>query len=359
MEDSVNQNNGDSIVTTTETKNNSSFSISKKKPTLTITDQLDTYSKGKSAFGQPKLLSLLNVESQTELTAVWNTLPKPKIINGTNKRNSICLPPIRGESNKNNIIDDDDDNDSIVTHCRNCFTQNTPLWRRDDMGTVLCNACGLFLKLHGRPRPPKLQNDIIKTRNRSNNNNNNNNNGLFHNNSNKRRKSNPAGFDLFTSRNVERFRAKYSLNNRRNEDDRQDKEILKMAHSVKPILKPKNIYDIKANKDLPSKERVPSELELNGQFYKVLEAKRIGVNETAHNLLQSINNRDNIPSNSNLTSFMDEIPRQQIDLKVGLQREEEIIKLKTRVMELELMAGLYKKHIFELTAKYKLGSQRG
>lgn len=50
--------------------------------------------------------------------------------------------------------------------CQNCATSTTPLWRRDEMGSVLCNACGLFLKLHGRPRPISLKTDVIKSRNR-------------------------------------------------------------------------------------------------------------------------------------------------------------------------------------------------
>jgi hypothetical protein len=51
--------------------------------------------------------------------------------------------------------------------CRNCTTQVTPLWRRDAEGEPLCNACGLFLKLHGVMRPMSLRTDVIKKRNRT------------------------------------------------------------------------------------------------------------------------------------------------------------------------------------------------
>ncbi|PHH72710.1 hypothetical protein CDD82_5839 [Ophiocordyceps australis] len=55
---------------------------------------------------------------------------------------------------------------SQPTTCTNCFTQTTPLWRRNPEGQPLCNACGLFLKLHGVVRPLSLKTDIIKKRNR-------------------------------------------------------------------------------------------------------------------------------------------------------------------------------------------------
>lgn len=57
-------------------------------------------------------------------------------------------------------------NSNTTPICKNCHTSTTPLWRRDELGAVLCNACGLFLKLHGRPRPISLKTDVIKSRNR-------------------------------------------------------------------------------------------------------------------------------------------------------------------------------------------------
>ncbi|KAF8893381.1 hypothetical protein BD779DRAFT_1505894 [Infundibulicybe gibba] len=53
------------------------------------------------------------------------------------------------------------------TLCTNCQTTNTPLWRRDPEGQPLCNACGLFYKLHGVVRPLSLKTDVIKKRNRA------------------------------------------------------------------------------------------------------------------------------------------------------------------------------------------------
>ena len=40
--------------------------------------------------------------------------------------------------------------------CSNCGATKTSLWRRDHAGATVCNACGLYLKMHGLPRPPQL-----------------------------------------------------------------------------------------------------------------------------------------------------------------------------------------------------------
>ncbi|KAF7782530.1 transcriptional regulator family: GATA type zinc finger [Agaricus bisporus var. burnettii] len=60
-----------------------------------------------------------------------------------------------------------EDGDPLPTLCTNCQTTNTPLWRRDPEGQPLCNACGLFYKLHGVVRPLSLKTDVIKKRNRA------------------------------------------------------------------------------------------------------------------------------------------------------------------------------------------------
>jgi GATA-binding protein len=50
--------------------------------------------------------------------------------------------------------------------CTNCSTQNTPLWRKTLEGHPMCNACGLFFRLHGVDRPLSLKTDVIKKRKR-------------------------------------------------------------------------------------------------------------------------------------------------------------------------------------------------
>ncbi|KAL2198677.1 hypothetical protein P885DRAFT_32915 [Corynascus similis CBS 632.67] len=67
---------------------------------------------------------------------------------------------------ENNSNSNSNNSTNTPTTCTNCFTQTTPLWRRNPEGQPLCNACGLFLKLHGVVRPLSLKTDVIKKRNR-------------------------------------------------------------------------------------------------------------------------------------------------------------------------------------------------
>ena len=75
-------------------------------------------------------------------------------------------PPSRPASPGGSRLGEQALSSSVPTTCTNCFTQTTPLWRRNPEGQPLCNACGLFLKLHGVVRPLSLKTDVIKKRNR-------------------------------------------------------------------------------------------------------------------------------------------------------------------------------------------------
>ncbi|RWS22485.1 GATA-binding factor 5-B-like protein [Leptotrombidium deliense] len=52
------------------------------------------------------------------------------------------------------------------TRCSNCETSNTSLWRRNSKGDPVCNACGLYFKLHNVNRPLTMKKDCIQTRKR-------------------------------------------------------------------------------------------------------------------------------------------------------------------------------------------------
>ncbi|XP_069354227.1 transcription factor BCFI-like isoform X10 [Maniola hyperantus] len=51
--------------------------------------------------------------------------------------------------------------------CSNCQTGTTSLWRRNAQGENVCNACGLYYKLHGINRPLAMKKDAIQVRART------------------------------------------------------------------------------------------------------------------------------------------------------------------------------------------------
>ncbi|CBQ70453.1 Siderophore biosynthesis regulatory protein URBS1 [Sporisorium reilianum SRZ2] len=61
----------------------------------------------------------------------------------------------------------EDDKSAVgALRCTNCQTTTTPLWRRDEDGNNICNACGLYHKLHGTHRPIGMKKTVIKRRKR-------------------------------------------------------------------------------------------------------------------------------------------------------------------------------------------------
>ncbi|XP_065218187.1 uncharacterized protein LOC135844028 isoform X2 [Planococcus citri] len=53
--------------------------------------------------------------------------------------------------------------------CNNCHAVQTTIWRRDRFGNIVCNACGLYYKLHNYDRPCRMRRDEIHKRNRKRN----------------------------------------------------------------------------------------------------------------------------------------------------------------------------------------------
>lgn len=70
------------------------------------------------------------------------------------------------------LIDADDDGDTsdesdanyVGPECSHCRTHHTSVWRRSKTGDQLCNACGVYARLRGKPRPLSLKRNKIRPR---------------------------------------------------------------------------------------------------------------------------------------------------------------------------------------------------
>lgn len=345
--------------------------------------------------------------------------------------------------------------------CKNCLTSTTPLWRRDENGAVLCNACGLFLKLHGRPRPISLKTDVIKSRNRK---------GTHHhhqgdsspdtqhkrsNSDDKKRKQQVIVGETKPVAVAKNKRIKTNEESESNDicSAANTLEILMSSDSSKPKIKPKlsghalkqepahqslspsqsatqlphlstllgevnekpNSTQIVADQTdersaVPSPKTVPQNNSMGRQLSfhmtSIKDVLNSGANDNKTASYQNVtNSHNNIPvtASSSTSSLVrgSSIPQRfaspppsaapqrsstlpmpatmqpqssisndhqqlqqqhhhqslvghEVPLTVTLQNEEEVIKLKTRINELELVTDLYKRHIFELDERCKM-----
>ncbi|XP_011864789.1 PREDICTED: uncharacterized protein LOC105560351 isoform X2 [Vollenhovia emeryi] len=81
-----------------------------------------------------------------------------------NKMNGVNRPPMRCPKPKQSVAPPNARRSGV--QCANCRTTNTTLWRRNNGGEPVCNACGLYFKLHNVNRPLSMKKEGIQTRKR-------------------------------------------------------------------------------------------------------------------------------------------------------------------------------------------------
>ena len=60
--------------------------------------------------------------------------------------------------------DDEDEDYGDGPVCSHCQTRQTSVWRRNEDGDHVCNACGMYKRASGKERPLSLKRNKIKPR---------------------------------------------------------------------------------------------------------------------------------------------------------------------------------------------------
>lgn len=104
-------------------------------------------------------------------TPLWRRSANDEILcNACGLYQKIHNAPRPKTNRINSSRKDFDDSERKKIKCSNCNTTVTPLWRRDKEGNPLCNACGLYKTLHnGASRPITLKKSVPRKRQRNNN----------------------------------------------------------------------------------------------------------------------------------------------------------------------------------------------
>lgn len=115
------------------------------------------------AHGQLDTPSVSHVQSKN-IGIVRHQTKSPRITSNPGTTSSPGMTPVSNTAARVSIPSNTIGSNNKHVECFNCHTMKTPLWRKSPDGQTLCNACGLFLKLHGTTRPLSLKTDVIKKR---------------------------------------------------------------------------------------------------------------------------------------------------------------------------------------------------
>lgn len=120
----------------------------------------------------------INMSRSVDANVDYNyNLPEQALAQRTHQNNSLFTSWKTSSSSLNQMPQPQIDLNSGLPRkiCSNCGSISTPSWRRCPEGrNLLCNACGLYQKLHNRPRPLRIREDgsvqVIRNVNSSNRN---------------------------------------------------------------------------------------------------------------------------------------------------------------------------------------------
>uniref|UniRef100_A0A0N5B0Y7 GATA-type domain-containing protein n=1 Tax=Syphacia muris TaxID=451379 RepID=A0A0N5B0Y7_9BILA len=120
-----------------------------------------------SAVAHQNLLSMLCQQQQQQLQNGLQQPPASETPTSTEDTNNDSV--VGNSSQCDGWIaekkDDDESNGGAsMSRCTNCMATKTTAWRRDKSGKLVCNACGLYYRLHKTARPVHMRKDTIQQR---------------------------------------------------------------------------------------------------------------------------------------------------------------------------------------------------
>ncbi|PSS11017.1 hypothetical protein PHLCEN_2v3313 [Hermanssonia centrifuga] len=110
----------------------------------------------------PRTITPSRLGGPPSATPVGPKRPSLSLRTQVNRASGPSATPVNGTQSANNTAPG-----GVKAECSNCGATHTPLWRRGLNDELNCNACGLYCKLHKRPRPKSMRNNHGEGRNQA------------------------------------------------------------------------------------------------------------------------------------------------------------------------------------------------